>query len=291
MLFMSGKRMDVGPWSDGQVRFRADNRANWDERATLHAASGEYGIARLVSDPKALSDVVAFDAPRLGDISGRRAVHLQCHIGTDTVSLARLGAQVTGLDFSASAVAAAMDLARRCGVDASFVEGDAYDAVSLLGANAFDLVYTGVGALCWLPRVDAWAQQVSALLRIGGRLFIREGHPVLWAIDERIEDRLVIGYPYFETQEPLTFDEPASYVKTERPLTASVSHSWNHGLGEIVTALLDAGMSITSLVEHDSVPWEALPGQMVERAGGEWQLREGRERLPLSYTLTATRVR
>ena len=279
------------PWGGDRARFRADNHANWEERATLHAASEGYGTARLIADHTALSGVVTFDRPRLGDIAGLRVLHLQCHIGTDTVSLARLGAQVTGLDFSGAAVEQGRALASRCGVDVTFVEADAYDAVALLGEESFDLVYTGVGALCWLPRIDAWAGVVSDLLVDGGRLFLREGHPMLWAIDESVTDRIVVGYPYRETTAPLTFDEPASYVETERPLSASVSHSWNHGLGEIITALLDSGMRLTSLTEHDAVPWEALPGQMVQNAGGDWQLLEGRERLPLSYTLTAIRER
>lgn len=279
------------PWGDGRAAYRADNHANWDERALLHAQSSDYDIEHLVADPTALSDVVAYDAARLGDIAGLSTVHLQCHIGTDSVSLARLGARVTGLDFSGSAVAAARTLAQRCGVEAAFVEGDAYDAVRLLGSGTFDLVYTGIGALCWLPRIDEWARVVSGLLRIGGRLFLREGHPMLWAIDERVTDALVVGYPYSETSTPVTVDEAQSYVSTARPIAASTSHSWNHGLGEIITALLEAGMEITSLTEHDSLPWEALPGQMRQDERGNWQLLEGRERLPLAYTLTATRVR
>ncbi len=287
-----GKMVFEDPWGDGRAAFRADNRTNWDERAVLHSASPGYSVNRLIDDPQALTNVVSFDLPLLGDISGLRVLHLQCHIGTDTVSLSRLGAKVTGLDFSAAAVAAGRDLAARCNADVTFVEGDAYDAAELLGAESFDLVYTGIGALCWLPRVDRWAQVVSELVPVGGRLFIREGHPMLWSIDENFTDSLVVGYPYFETSAPMTFDEPESYVETERPLTASISHSWNHGLGEIFTALLDSGMSITSFTEHDSVPWEALPGQMSMREpSGEWCLTERGERLPLSYTLTATRVK
>jgi SAM-dependent methyltransferase len=287
---MTTDRSGVDGWNDETSRFRVQNLANWSERATLHAKSDGYGLNRLIANPEALSDVVTFDLPRLGDISGLRVVHLQCHIGTDTVSLARLGASVTGLDFSATAIDEGRSLAAQCGVDVRFVEGDAYEAVELLGAGTFDLVYTGIGALCWLPRVDAWARVVHGLLAPGGRLFIREGHPMLWAIDESVTDRLVVGYPYYETDKPLTFDESESYVATESPLQATTSHSWNHGLGEIVTALIDAGMQITSLVEHDSVPWEALPGQMELDGNDDWRLVQGRERLPLTYTLTAQRV-
>lgn len=277
------------PWGDGREAFRRENHANWDERALLHAQSAGYGTAQLIADDQALSGVVEFDRSRLGDISGLRVLHLQCHIGTDTISLARLGAHVTGLDFSGVAIAQGRLLAQTCGVDVTFVEGDVYDAARLLGEQSFDLVYTGIGALCWLPRIDSWANVVSALLAREGRLFLREGHPVLWSIDERVVDQLVIGYPYFETVAPMTFDEPLSYVEISRPLAASRSHSWNHGVGEIVTALLNAGLRITAFTEHDSVPWNALPGQMVEDANGEWRLHGHPERLPLSYTLIADR--
>lgn len=276
-------------WQD-LVSYRQENLANWSERASLHAKSPDYGTRALIDDPAAISDVVRFDLPRLGDIAGLRVLHLQCHIGTDTVSLARLGASVTGLDFSASAVEEGRRLARQCGVDVRFVEGDAYDAVRILGAESFDLVYTGIGAICWLPRMDAWAAVVHDLLVPGGRFFMREGHPMLWAIDETVQDRLDVRYPYFETHAPLSIDEAESYVLIERPLTATMSHSWNHGLGEIVGSLLNSGMTLNSLVEHDSVPWNALPGQMVKDDMDEWRLIEGRERLPMSYTLTATRT-
>ena len=189
-------------------------------------------------------------------MAGLRGVHLQCHIGTDTVSLARLGASMTGLDFSAPAVAAATALARETGADATFVQGDVYGAPDALGRGAFDLVYTGIGALCWLPDIRRWAGVVAALLRPGGRLFIREGHPMLWALDDEraSDDLLVVGYPYFETAEPLVFTDGGTYVETDVVFETTVSHSWNHGLGEIVTALIDAGLAITGLAEHDSVP-------------------------------------
>jgi len=280
-----------GVWLEGIARYRAENLANWSERAGLHARSDDYGTRALIDDAAALSDVVRFDLTRLGDITGLRVLHLQCHIGTDTVSLARLGAMVTGLDFSGAAVAEGRRLAEACGVDVRFVEGDAYDAVRLLGAESFDLVYTGIGALCWLPRIDAWASVVHDLLVPGGRLFIREGHPMLWALDENVPDALVVRYPYFETPEPLSLDEAESYVTIERPLTATMAHSWNHGLGEVVSSLLASGMTITSLAEHDSVPWNALPGQMEKDEHDEWRLVAGRERLPMTYTLTATRSR
>jgi SAM-dependent methyltransferase len=264
------------------------NRANWDERAPLHAASAGYAVQRYADDPKHLSDVVRFDAPRLGDLSGLRGVHLQCHIGTDTVSLARLGARMTGLDFSAASLKQARILAERAGADIDFVESEVYSALDVLPREGFDLVYTGIGALCWLPDIRRWAQVVAGLLKPGGRLFVREGHPMLWSIDENNADALRVAYPYFETAEPLVFSEDETYVETEERLVNTVTHSWNHGLGETVTALLDEGLRLTMLVEHDSVPWKALNHHMVDN-DGEWQLTEHRERLPLTYTLQAVK--
>jgi hypothetical protein len=120
-------------------------------------------------------------------------------------------------------------------------------------------------------------------------LFLREAHPVLWSLDEKRTDGLVVDFPYFEHRSPLVFDEPGTYVDTDVTFTHTTSHRWNHGLGEIVTALLDEGMVLTGLVEHDSVPWNALPGQMTELENGEWQLRDRPERLAHSYTLQAAK--
>lgn len=267
---------------------RQVNRAWWDERAPAHAVSSDYAVRRLVDDPAALSPVVQFDLPRLGDIVGLRGVHLQCHIGTDTLSLARRGAKMAGLDFSPAAVAIAREVAAEAGMDIDYVESDVYGAVEVLGAERFDLVYTGVGALIWLPDIDRWANVVAALLRPGGRLFLRDGHPVLWAVDEEQLDAITLRYSYFEHAEPQCFDGSGTYVDTDAEFVTTQTREWNHGLGEIVTALLNAGLRLTMLVEHDSVPWDALPGRM-HSADGEWYLTEHPERLPLSYTLQAVK--
>ena len=267
------------------------NRRHWDERAPAHAASPDYQVAQFVADPTHLSDVVRFDAERLGDLSGLRGVHLQCHIGTDTLSLARLGARMTGLDFSGPSVAQARALAAAAGTEIDFVEAELADALDVLPAGSFDLVFTGIGALCWLPRIREWAAVVAGLLAPGGRLFLREGHPVLWALDyERTDDLLVLAHPYVETAAPVVDVSEGSYVDVEQVLVNTESHSWNHGLGEIVTALLDEGLVLTGLVEHDSVPWNPLPeGQLLPGDDGEWHLVDRPERLPLTYTLQAVK--
>jgi len=271
--------------------YRAVNLANWEQRAPAHAASPDYAFDRFVADPDYLSDVVRFDQPRLGDLSGLRGVHLQCHIGTDTLSLARLGAQVSGLDFSPAALTEARRLAAATGTDVDYVQSDVYDARAALGQEMFDFVFTGIGAICWLPDIRRWASVVASLLPAGGRLFLREGHPMLWSIDERLTDRLAIEFAYFERPEPLVWEDDTTYVQTETKFTANVTHTFSHALSETVTALLDAGMELTLFEEHQSVPWEALPGQMQRGDDGEWRLADRPWRLPLSYTLHAVKRR
>jgi SAM-dependent methyltransferase len=265
------------------------NRASWDERAPAHAASPDYALERFVADPSFISDIVRFDLPRLGDVTGLRGVHLQCHIGTDTLSLARLGARMTGLDFSPASLAEARRLAAATGASVEFVEANVYDAPEVLAAESFDFVFTGIGALCWLPSIVDWSKVVSRLLAPGGFLFIREGHPMLWALDERREDVLAVDFPYFEVEQPLVWEEGGTYVETDRTFTHNVTHNWNHGLGEIVTSLQQVGLDLTMLVEHDSVPWEALPGQMERTDEKEWRLADRPWRLPHSYTLRAVK--
>ncbi|SMQ71407.1 class I SAM-dependent methyltransferase [Agreia sp. VKM Ac-1783] len=268
------------------------NRENWNDRASAHAVRTGVGyqVQRYIDDRKLISDVVRFDRERLGPIEGLRTVHLQCHIGTDTLSLARLGAHVTGLDFSPVALEEARALVAETGDAVDFVESDVYSAVEALGEGGFDLVYTGIGALCWLPSVERWAAVVAGLLKPGGRLFIREGHPILWTMDERLSDDLHLRFPYFEQADPLEWDDDASYVETDKPIAATKTYEWNHGIGEIVTALLGAGLSLTMLVEHDSVPWRALPGQMLMRPDGEFALDQHAGVAPLSYTIQAVKT-
>jgi SAM-dependent methyltransferase len=268
---------------------RQVNRSNWASRVDHHTASTEYGLRRFESDPSHLSDVVRFDVPRLGDIARLDVVHLQCHIGTDTLSLARLGARVTGLDFSPEALEAAQRLSRDAGPAVEYVESDVYRAVDVLGAARFDLVYTGVGALNWLPSVRRWAEVVASLLRPGGRLFIREGHPVLWSLaDARDDGVLAIEYPYFETA-GVAFHSSATYVEHEGELAQPWTIEFNHGLAEIITAVMDAGLDLVAIEEHDSVPWPALENQMELLPNGEFRLIDRPERLPHSYTLQARR--
>jgi SAM-dependent methyltransferase len=272
--------------------WRSINLANWESRVPVHSGPGGYHLEAF-DDPAHLSSVVRFDLPRLGRLDGLDVVHLQCHIGTDTVSLARLGARsVVGVDFSPSALDVARPLAERTRAPVDFVEADVYDALAVLGAESFDVVYTGIGALCWLPEIARWADVVAGLLRPGGELYMREGHPVLWSMsDPRPDGLLVIEYPYFES-EGTVFIEETTYAG-DGAVSSPASVGFNHGLGEIFAALTTAGLQLTGFVEHREVPWNPLGDAMVasDEHDGEFVLATGRDRMPLSYTLQAVKAR
>ena len=285
--------------------YLAINAANWDSRAPLHARA--YGIERYLADPAALSDVVRFDRALLGDVAGLDTVHLQCHIGTDTLSLHRLGARMTGVDLSGASIDHARQLAAGAGADITYVQSDMYSAPQALDHRTYDLVYTGIGAICWLPSIERWARTVVELLRPGGRLFIRDMHPVLNAslamtVADDHPDRaqqswisgpgdvtIALEMPYWEQPQGMEWNDEVTYTGDEI-VSSPLSVEWNHSLGEIVMAVLGAGLRLTTLVEHDSVPFQPFPGAMTcDPETGEYRLAVRPERLPATFTLIAVK--
>lgn len=273
----------------------ADNEANWDDRAHIHISSDMYGVEHLISTTGHIDNTVALDKDRLGDLTNRDVLHLQCHIGTDTLSLARLGARsVTGLDLSAESLKYAHNIAQRAGYDISFVHANVYDAIEALNAHTdetrFDLVYTGIGALGWLPDMRAWACAVAGLLRPGGQFFIREDHPTSMILADEITDSgLNIGFDYFDMS-VLTEDEESTYTDSDN--TAFVikhrrNHWWNHRLDTIITALLEAGLILDSFEEYDYAMWPRFGDKSVKIAPGQYVLPEHLQRVPLTFTLSA----
>lgn len=274
------------------------NRARWDESVPIHVASKGYDLEGFLGGAKTLYPV---EMKEVGDVTGKALLHLQCHFGMDTLNWARLGARVTGLDFSPAAVKQARELADQIGIaDATFVQANVYDAPEVLSGGTFDIVYTGIGALCWLPDIRRWAQIVAGLLKPGGFVYVYEGHPVLWALDDEREDHeLVLRYPYFETEKPSEWSGESTYVDGP-PLNNIKTFEWNHGLGEIVTALIDAGLRLEFLHEHREVAWQALPWMTSETEHDgtryarrdDWQLPPAqREWCPLMYSLRATKAK
>ena len=265
----------------------AANLANWESRVPVHAAVA--GLERYTDDPEYVSGVVRHDAPALGDLTGLRVAHLQCHIGTDTVSLARLGAKVVGLDFSPSALAVARDLADRTGDAVRFVQADVYDAVDALGGG-FDLVYSTVGIVGWLPSMTRWAQVVAALLAPGGRLYLRDGHPTLMTLDETREDqRLVVTHPYFGGTEPKRWEDTSSYAGEPGAVTSPVHYEWQHPLSEMVQAVIDAGLVLTRVHEDDRLDWPFASWMEADEDGNYRFPAQQRALVPTEFTIEAMR--
>jgi SAM-dependent methyltransferase len=267
-------------------RFRSANRHYWEGKAAFNVATWE--LETFIADPARLTMMVAADREATGDVRGRSLLHLQCHFGMDTLAWARLGAVVTGVDFPPNAITAARELAARTGLGARFVEADVYATPDLL-PETFDIVYTGGGALCWLPDIRTWAQVVARMLRPGGVFYIREAHPVLWSLeDEREDAELVIARPYFEVEQPKRWDAEPVW-DADVPEVTPTHYEWSHGLGEIISALIESGLVIETLREHQTCLWRALPF-MVEGEDGWWRLPERPERLPLMYEIRARKA-
>ncbi|HRW36796.1 MAG: methyltransferase domain-containing protein [Acidimicrobiales bacterium] len=261
--------------------WRELNRAWWDERTPLHVASELYDVEGFKAGRQT---VEPFEQRLAGDVAGLRLAHLQCHFGLDTMGWARLGASVVGLDFSQPAVDAARALATELDLDARFVCADVYDAVEALGGEVFDLVYTGLGAINWLPDLARWADVVAALVRPGGRLLLSEFHPFSHVFADA--DRTV-AYDYF-SDEPLVWDDEGSYAADGAATAHNETVEHQHTMGEILTVLLERGLRITAFEEHDHTLFARWP-DLVRREDGTFRLPEGSPRLPLMFALVAER--
>jgi SAM-dependent methyltransferase len=256
------------------------NRALWDERVPIHVASAFYDVEGFVDGGSTLR---SFELEEVGDVEGVTLVHPQCHFGLDTLSWTRRGARVTGLDFSTPAILAARKLAADASLEAQFVEADVYGAVEALGDRRFDLVYTGLGALNWLPDIERWARVMAALMAPGGRFYLAEFHPFAGVF---ADEDLTVVYPYFHA-EPFVWDEPGTYADPGAPTVHNRSIEWNHGLGAVVSALVSAGLRIEFLHEHDHTLFARWP--FLEPGGdGTYRLPEGTPSLPLMYSLLAS---
>ena len=209
-----------------EIDYLAVNRANWDERVPIHVASDFYDVAAFRGGAGTIRE---FELLEVGDVTGRDLVHLQCHFGLDTLSWARRGARVTGLDFSEAAMTKARELAEDAGIGARFVAADVYDAAEALG-ETYDIVYTGIGALVWLPDLTRWARTVASLLRPGGFLYLAEFHPFADILDD--ETGTTVTHDYFDHgpqvwQSPHTTPAPRSWRTTPRSSSSTASARWS----------------------------------------------------------------
>jgi len=252
------------------------NRRMWDERVGIHVGSAFYDVEGWkVGNRNHL--VGPFEADELGPVDGKRLLHLQCHFGMDTLTFARAGAEVVGLDFSGEAIAAARRLAEEVGLAdrATFVQATVEAGRAALEGD-FDVVYTSWGTIIWLADLRPWAATIASCLRPGGTFYMADGHPILNAV----------WHGDYFADEPLRDDDEGTYADVTAPTTNNEAWEWQHTLAEVVTALAEAGLRIELLAEHDVLVWQGLP-EMVQGDDGMWRL-PGR-RFPVSFSIRATR--
>jgi SAM-dependent methyltransferase len=264
------------------------NRELWDAWTKIHVGSDFYDVAsfRDGGRPIRLAD---YEIDEVGGVEGRTLLHLQCHFGLDTLSWARLGATVTGVDFSGEAIAAARVLAGEVGLQATFIQSNVYDLPNVLDEQ-FDIVYTSGGVLGWLPDIVAWGRVAAGFVRPGGFLYLTEIHPVAQVFeDEGVEPgELRLRYPYWSHAEPIRIEVKGSYADRDAPTKGLVEHGWDHSLGEIVTSLADAGLRLEFLHEFDFVRWPL--GYLVQGERGWFRLPDGSQgQLPLFFSLKASK--
>jgi SAM-dependent methyltransferase len=266
--------------SDDEPTWRAVNRELWDEMAGRHPDTALYDVDGLLAGR---DDLRPWEDAELGPVDGLDLVHLQCHIGTDTLGWARRGARVVGLDFSPTAIEAAGALFDRAGASAEWVVADVHQALEALGGRSFDVVYTGIGALGWLPDLEPWAQVVRTLLRPGGVLYLVELHPMWVAL---IEDGRTICQPAIDA--PYTRwddDERFSYADPSRPLEHRSSFERLHSIADVLSAVLDVGLQVELFHEFDVTP---APTAWLELGEDRlYRFPAGAHPFPLTYSLRA----
>jgi SAM-dependent methyltransferase len=263
----------------------AANRRLWDARTPVHVASDFYDVDGFRAGATSLHDL---ERGEVGDVRGKRLLHLQCHFGLDTLSWARLGADVTGLDFSAAAIEEARRLAIELGIEATFVESDVLDPSPEIAGQTFDVVFTSYGALTWLPDIRRWAEVAAGFVAPGGFLYVAELHPATQVLDDEpgVEE-LRVGYPYWTRSGPLRFEEEGTYADYDADIKLP-EFVWQHGLGEIVTAIIDRGLVLEYLHEHERTIYQQLPFLELD-AEGWWALPPDMPSLPFLFSLRATK--
>jgi len=259
------------------------NRDMWNRLAPIHAASDFYENEAFLESQCTLDPI---EVEEVGEVKGKSLLHLQCHFGQDTLSWARRGAKVTGVDFSGEAIKIAKALSHKINVPAKFVCADLNSLPRKLSGK-FDFVFTSGGVLTWLPELDSWGKIIRRYLKPGGFFYIREFHPFAYTFDDREHiTRPEICQPYFRTDQPLQFENSGSYADRTAD-HQSTSYEWPHSLAEIFGALIDAGLKIEFFHEFPFTSYQAFPF-LKKDPNGRWRWPENPGWLPLMFSLKAT---
>jgi SAM-dependent methyltransferase len=263
---------------------RESNRAFWNELTEIHEQSAFYDVESFLRGRNTLHDI---EIKELGDVEGKSLLHMQCHFGMDTLSWARLGANVTGADFSDKAVALAQKLAGELNLSARFVQTDIFELPQAL-PEQFDIVFTSYGVLCWLRDLPAWGRVISSMLKPGGTFLIVEEHPLSNILDENCDSsELRIGYSYFD-ESMLTFHDRHSYADNTKLVSQPVHYEWTHTMEEIIMSLLNAGLRIDSYKEYPYSMYQKFPW-LSKGSDNWWHPPAGTIPIPWLFSLRATK--
>lgn len=257
------------------------NKQSWNSRTGAHLASDFYNVSGFLSGKSSLNSI---EVALLGDVSGKKILHLQCHFGQDTISLARMGAHVTGIDLSDKAIEAARELAKKAGVSASFISCDVYDLPDLL-AGEFDLVFTSYGVIGWLPDLKKWAEIISHFLKPEGIFVFVEFHPVVWMFDNNFEQ---VAYNYFK-DEPIIEKESGTYADRQADIELTTI-TWNHSIGEVLSSLFENNIYLTAFQEYDYSPYNCFRNT-IESTPGKFRIAHLKNHIPMVYALKAVKRR
>jgi ubiquinone/menaquinone biosynthesis C-methylase UbiE len=254
------------------------NKNSWNERATVHYDSKFYDVKSFIKGRTSLNEI---ELSILGDLKGKKILHLQCHFGQDTISLNRMGAEVVGVDFSDVAINQAENLAKETNSTAQFICSDIYSLPEILNEK-FDMVFTSYGTIGWLPDIDKWAKVVTHFLKPGGQFVFAEFHPVVWMFDDNFKE---IKYKYFNADPIIDLSE-GTYTDGAEDVNLDYI-SWNHGIGDVVTSLISNGMEINGLKEFDYSPYNCFSGTE-ELTPGKFNIKVLGSKIPMVYSILAT---
>lgn len=255
------------------------NRKSWNNRVSTHLKSEFYGMDKFISGQNSLNSI---ELSLLGDLSGKKVLHLQCHFGQDTISLDRLGAEATGVDFSDKAIESARQIAAETGSSAKFICCDIYDLKIHLNKQ-FDIVFTSYGTIGWLPDLDKWADIIAHFLKPDGRFVFVEFHPVVWMFDDNFEK---IGYNYFNSG---AIKEMESGTYADRSADLSQQYiMWNHGMADVISNLIKNGLELSSMEEYDYSPYNCFK-RTVEFEKGKFRIEHLQNKIPMVYSLMAVK--
>ena len=260
------------------------NRKMWDEFAKINYGSETYRTKEFLEGGTTLNSI---ELEELGDVKGKTLLHLQCHFGLDTLSWARQGAKVTGVDFSGEAIRLARELTEKTRLDATFIQSNVYDLPEVLDEE-FDIVFTSYGVHCWLNDLYRWARIVSHFLKPGGKFYIADFHPFIGVFDWDATDDFKLEYNYFHEPEPKEFSVDGSYAESDVKIEPVVDYEWWHGMGVVITAIAKAGLRIHFLHEFPKSSFQRFPF-LKQREDGYWYYDNPKIQLPLTYSLMATK--